>query len=309
MFATIAYAVFAIGDSLPMFILGFTFLSLWGSFESGSDTALLYDSLKHHKGQKKFADKYGNMRMFRMIPLAIVSIVGVELAKVYSMETLLFTGSTIFAIGGLIGLTLKEPPVNKKITAGLFTNIKEVKKFVWKNKSIREIIIFLALFGGISSTVWIIMQPHFSAISNPSTTLGVAMSFYFIFSAVGYAVIGKFKKEIMIPSCISVGVLFLLLYNAAIPLAILLVSIVGFIQSIVYIRAEEYVQHKAHSSHRATVASVMNMSESIVAAIVGPLLGLSVDVFSTEATFLLIGISLLVIGVYYKLINHTFTKE
>jgi MFS family permease len=98
-------------DFIPFLIL-FGLMGIAITFESGSDEALIYDSLKSVKKEKEMKSVFAKIGMARMVPILILSPIASIIAKDltnFQFIFLLILSSLFKIIAIIIITTLKEP--------------------------------------------------------------------------------------------------------------------------------------------------------------------------------------------------------
>ena len=139
---------------------------------SGSDTALMYDTLIEENEQKTYTKVEGKNYAIGNFSESIAGIVGGLLAvnhlylPVYLQTIILF-----FSIP--ISLSLIEPKVNKKLALS-FQSIKNVLYFsLIKNLKLKWLIIFSSFMGVATLSIAWLAQPFFQEINIPILYFGL----------------------------------------------------------------------------------------------------------------------------------------
>ena len=111
-------------NSFFQFLMLFTLLGFNLTFASGSDEALIYDSLKQSKKQNQMQRHMGKIMSARFLPLIIIAPLGSIIAKdlLPYQFNILILGNIIFAlIAFFIALSLVEPKLE--------TGLHEIKSY------------------------------------------------------------------------------------------------------------------------------------------------------------------------------------
>jgi MFS family permease len=300
--ACIGFIIFGLGSTFWVFLIAQLLFSIGWAFESGADMAFIYDSLKEDNKQKDFDKVYGKINFFSLATWSIVSIISGILATILNYRTLFFFTATVFFIAFILSLTFKEPPIHKKNTdKKYFKHLKEASKFAYNHKIVKNLIIYYALFAALTHLMWYVIQPYFATISE--FMIGIGSFFYFSFAGIGSLiankVISRFKdKQIVVGTLILVAISFILLFFTNKWIALIVIAFMSLFSGIRDIFVSKGIHDHTDSKHRATVGSIQSFSKSILYAIFAPLLGYFMDIFTANAAFLLMGISLGIFGIY-----------
>src|SRR5690606_17581834 len=136
------------------------------SFVSGSDTALMYDSLIEIKREKDFIKLEGRTISMGNLAEAIAFIIGGLLAEI-SLRTPFYFQIGIALIGLVTAFLLVEPKVHK-IADGKtkpWKNIKNIINFALnENKTLRYYIMYSSFIGAATLTMAWLVQPYFKLL-------------------------------------------------------------------------------------------------------------------------------------------------
>jgi len=152
-------------DGLGGFLIGEIFIALGASFQSGSDTALLYESLVQAQKEttyKRISGVYNSLSRFAEASGAILAgIVAVHGLKLPFMMDLIANGLTFLLI-----LTLVEPPIERfDRHESSILQLKQVFQYIFHGHTY---ILWLLIVGSfLSSTslvmVWV-LQPYMQEV-------------------------------------------------------------------------------------------------------------------------------------------------
>jgi MFS family permease len=270
--------------SLWFFLVIMILLGCALTFGSGSDEALIYDSLKE-EGKEKEMNKYmSKINSARFIPIVVTAPIGAFIAKDLTENQfmiLLILGIIISLIAFIIGLTLKETTHHK--TAKKDSPIKLFKSSL---VHIKNSPIILRLF--INKTLVLIVCSHvFGVLWQPYLQeSGVPIALFGILVSMGALIISYLNHKIMsIQSFISTKrILFL---TALFSFAAFLIG--AYVQNIYYAIAfyliirvllwvrdplfSQYLNEHIESHNRATVLSSLSMVDSFFDIIIFLLAG------------------------------------
>ena len=303
--ASISFILFGFGKTFFVFLIAQILMALSWAAETGSDSALIYDSLKEHKKEKQFSKIFGKGGFIVLMTWAFASLISGFLAIKLGYRPLFFITAGIWLIGGFITLTFKEPPIHKKSKdTNYFKHLKEGINFSYKHKTVKNLIIYYGMFAAFTHLAWFLIQPYYDFSTLPKYFTGIAMFIYFGVCGLGYLFAERFVEKIkeekallilLLTSALSfIGFFFINKF-----LGLILIATMSFSSGVRDIIVLSGINKHTDSSHRATVTSVQSVSKNIMYAIFAPLLGYFTDVFTVEAAFLLMGISLFIFFLYY----------
>ena len=120
---SIGFFIYADAHVLGQFLLAQFFLALSTSFISGSDAALLYDTLLHLKRQETYKKMAGRMASVCSFSEGFAGLAGGLLALI-SLRTPLYCQASLMVIVIPIAISLREPPRPQKTeTYGIWRDI------------------------------------------------------------------------------------------------------------------------------------------------------------------------------------------
>lgn len=299
---------------LGMIIYTFSF-GFWGflpaaiclgvgqSFISGSDTALMYDSLLEMNREKDFVKFEGRTISMGNFAEAIAFIIGGFLAEI-SLRTPFYYQVGIAFTGVVVAFLLVEPATSKLVN-GLkhpFKKMKRIIQFSMKeNKSLRWNIIYSAVLGcGTLTMAWLV-QPIYKELSIDIVYFGIIGAVLNLIVAFSSFYVHKIE-EILRTKFLLISFLFLIVgcyfmlsyYFSFWSLGVLVIFY--FVRGVATPVLRDYMNRLTPSEMRATVMSIRSFIIRVLFAVCSPFLGYVADVFSLQATFLLSGSIFFVLG-------------
>ncbi|MBT4805662.1 MFS transporter [Candidatus Woesearchaeota archaeon] len=281
------------------------------SFFSGSDVALLYDSLKKVNREKEYKKIRGKINAIGQVGSIIGVFVGPALYLVNPRLGFLLTGA-IYLLGAIVLLTMKEPyQFHHKFTLKKhWQQTIESLKFSFKHVQVRWIIFYF--FVG-----HIIYELVFAFFQQPIlTNVGVTVEFFGILFAVmmGIRAIGayfadhieKLLKEnlTLLLVLLSQVAIFWFLASGNLFVVVPFIGLLYFIYGFEDVILEDYINAHISSNKRATVLSVQSMFHNAMMIIIFIVVGKAIDLFSMGTTLRYISITLLL----FTLILFTFKR-
>lgn len=293
------------------FILAFMFCALSYNLESGAGEALVYDSLKSNGKEEAYARVSGIKEVFFQGASGIGLVLGGYLAVTnYNLPFITMIGITVIAF--VVSCFFYEVPIpcikeKMPILKAMKNQYKVSFNFVRTEKKV----LFLAIVLNVIATFVIIsfyyMQNYWKGMGVSESTIGIMLALHSLFAALGGFTAHKIEKrlgekKIILSSVIVLAIMYWFLY---IPSATFLVVIaIGFIDSLIYVVLNTYINHLIPSEQRATLLSFSSMLFSMMMIILFPLVGLMGDQFGLPNTFLALAVVLttIAIPIIYKVV-------
>ncbi len=292
----IGYIVFSFYDGFFAFGIAQVLVGIGGSLISGSDSALIYDTLLETGNENNYTKIEGKNYAIGNFSEATAGILGGFLAvssiylPVYIQTVILF-----FAIP--ISFTLIEPKVHiKNKLDQSFKAILEVVKFTMvKNKKLRWLIIYSSAMGVATLSMAWFAQPFFIEVDIPLTYFGVLWAGLNI--SAGLTSINAYhfenKKDIhktLIYISLIVSTLFIALGFSTSIFGLLFILFIYLLRGIVTPILRNAININTTSNKRATILSIRSFIIRISFAIFAPLLGYLASNYSLSISFYLIAI-------------------
>jgi len=229
---------------------------------------------------------------------------------------LFFIGAAFFSLGLLILLTLIEPRIYKKVEdRKYFKHLKEGVSYSYRHPEIKKYIIYFAVFGALTYMLFYLIQPYYKNGGLPLALIGLGVSGYFLFNALGFflgdrvAKLFKSNDRLLIYLLFMIGALFISLKFVNVWLGMIIIFVIMFFSSIKELIVDNEVNKHCPSSHRATILSVKNMGKSLVYTLCGPVVGYVTDVFSLKTSLLCIGLTLIIFGIYITIMFYSVRNK
>ena len=303
---TVGFSFYSFSFVFWQFMIAELILGMGQSFISGSDSAMLYDTLKSQKKESQYLKYEGRVISVGNFSEAIAGIIGGLLATI-SLRTPFVFQVFVSAAAIPAAFSLIEPPYSLHNRVAGFKDILKVVKFsLVDHLKLRYFIFFSSLIGAATLTYAWFIQPFLIVAKVPLPLFGVIWTLLNL--TVGTTSIFAYKIERrysqkqttgFIYIAIAIGFLLSAVYISwwSIPVLFLFYMVRGVATPVL----KDYINILIDSEVRATVLSLRNMFIRIIFAITGPLLGWFTDQYSLRAGLFAAGIFFLVTGsfLYY----------
>jgi len=285
-------------------------LGLGASFVSGTDSALLYDTLKEQNQESTYVKKEGILQSAGNFSEGIAGIFGGILA-LSSLRAPFAAQFVMYFIALIIGLTIYEPKnlTKRKASNPIKDIISIVKYSIHDHKESKALILYAGIVGASTLSMVFFIQPYFTMVGLPLVFFGFAWAILNfsvgIFSLYAYKFeqfIGRKKSLISLLLLSVTGYILLATFESlwAIPFILLFYAVRGISGPII----NDYVNKLIESDVRATVLSVKNLMVRVIFSIVSPFIGYFADVYSLQTAFMMSAAFFLVTGTISLLFLH-----
>lgn len=290
------------GDNFYVFATGSAIFGMSLAFESGTNSAFIYDTLKDLKREKEFKKIEGRAVGYSMLGIALGGLMGGFLAEISFKLPLLIT-AIAFAGAIWVSLLFVEPKKHKKSDdKAYFKHLKDAAIFSYKHPRVKWLIIFSGLMVSLLLIGHRFLQPYMRMVNIDIKFFGIIYFVWLIFSTIGarYAhkiesKLGEFLSLLIIP--VFAGIYFLFIGNLVIIYGVVIVILGQFVWGFSRPVIRDYINKHVESHHRATVLSLHGFFGSLMVIILAPLLGYFTDLFSLTTTLIVQGIIVLVGGI------------
>ena len=305
--------IYALFGGFWAFLIAEVALGISQSFVSGSDSAMMYDSLLADKRESLYTRFEGRNTAIGNGAESLAAIAGGLLAEVsFRLPFMAQTGIALLALPA--ALTLMEPPSLRHGHETIKDTFRIVKKSIFSNKELRYFLLFSSVIGACTLTMAWIYHPYLKAVLSVSLyqigLIAAALNMVAaIFSASAHYISQKISAKTIlwgIGILIPVSYLAIGWVNSVWVLAILVVFYL--IRGVATPVLKDYVNMNTPSDIRATVLSVRNFVIRMVFVVLAPAIGFFTDLYSYQWAFVIVGSVFLILALLLllKRKNHHF---
>ena len=291
----VGWVLYTMADSFTGVLLAEVVLGISFAFISGSDSALLFESLRQQGREEEYSKLDGRMTGWAQGGEAVGAICA---GLLYAIAPILPFAIQILVWGFALSitLTLKDAPAVEKIKRSHLTEMASIWKLAWKESPrIRSTILLATCLGMVSFyPVWLI-QPFMQQCQMPLVWFGPiwagANLVVAIFSVLSHrftsflGVKGQLKLFFLLSCC---GLLGLGLTEGL--FSFLFYYLLTAMRGLQGPFSRHYLQREGDRSNRASLLSLKAFSFRLAFVISGPLVGLSADRLGLNMTFMILAI-------------------
>lgn len=286
-----AFSMLPFAQTFEALVVYEVVIALGCALNSGADIALIYDSLPATANRSRML---GAVSQWSLIGEAMASLLTAVLVT-FSFNAVLWAQVVIGWMPFILSFFFIEPPREQMKRESHVGNIIKVFRHLLVDTSLMRIIFLNCVLWGLSTfiVVWL-LQPYWRTHNVPMSWFGPMWAVLMLTSAMASRNAHKIEARLgasttlLVVAVASCAGYFLMASNVAIVgvAAALLFYIGRGISSVVLVDAFNW---KTPSAFRATANSVQSLSFRLSFAVVGPIVGYSVDSLSLTTTLFLVG--------------------
>ncbi len=303
--------VFSAGSNFYHFMAAETIWALGASMISGADVAIVYDTMKKLKKERKAKHALSNFVFFGLAGALIGSLISSFIIAADQTYRWTFALSSVpLILSSLVACTMKEPELYikqkfsaKKYYEDIFNGVAGIRK----NSRLFLLFINFAFLSALGRISFWFFQPYMKLSGIDAVYFGFA---FMAFAAVGALsakaapVYDKLlgKKNAVISFSLLQGFAFLGMSLLINPVAVIaLILIVEIVWGASYPLFSAYAHKYIKSEQRATLDSVGSTMANIIFLVLGPLFGFISDNYSMQAAFAIMCLVILSQMVLFKM--------
>jgi MFS family permease len=283
------------------FLMAEVALGISQSFVSGSDSAMMYDSLLADNREGLYTKLEGRNIAIGNGAESLAAILGGLLAEVsFRLPFMAQTGVALLALPA--ALTLIEPPALRQGHETIRHTFRIVKQSIFARHDLRYFLLFSSVIGACTLTMAWVYHPYLKAVLGVSLyQIGVIAAglnmVAAIFSASAHSITKRISPKLilwLIGLLIPLSYLLIGWLNSIWVLAVLVVFYL--IRGVATPVLKDYVNMNTPSDIRATVLSVRNFVIRLVFVALAPAIGFFTDLYSYQWAFGIVGSLFLILA-------------
>lgn len=288
------------------FGLAFVIQALGNNLNSGSEEALVYDSMKLCGRESEYLKVNGRINLLIEISQAIATVAGGILAE--KSYFWCYGGSVLVALLAVFPAALMKEPVirreketaskEKKRKGGLVgQHFVTCGRILAKNREIRLILFYFEMIFAFHTVLFFYSQQYFSDLGLNKVEISIIMLLGGIASCAGALasekVFDKMGKTAQYMAALVIAVSLAGYSMHQLGVSVLMFAAAGFANSLLYPIQSISLNRLIPSEQRATLISAGSMLFSVMMVLIFPIAGAAADKIGLSATFLLLGVLLL----------------
>lgn len=299
----IGFSLFAIGTNFWYLLVAELSLAIGASMNSGTDSALLYESLLSLKREDEYLQLEGKIGASGNFAEGAAAIIGTYIAM-FNIHYPYYAQVLLNVFGLIAILFLIEPKaVQQKSSENKIKQLKSViNNAVNKNKELRGIIFLSGVIGiGTLTAAWF-AQEYFKVVEVPLAYYGylwAALQFIVGFGA--WFANGLTSRlnftTVSILIILGIAVSFFSLSISMSIAALFFIFVINFLRGIAEPYFKNLINKLTDPNFRATVLSIRGLLIRFSFAILSPIIGWISDVYTLKYALFAIGLFVFVSGI------------
>lgn len=308
----LGYLFYSMSHNFSGFLIAEITLGIGGSFISGADSAMLFDSLSATRRQHRYLQYEGRITSLGNFAETLAAVCGGLIAALLSYRAVYLSQAVIAALAIPAALLLLEPPKDSTIAKpGLRHILSVCNNAVMTNKKLSSTILLSSIAG--ISTLCMAWTSQIYFVSNGLTevtitplwiALNLTVAIVAAFASAAMKVLGKKVSLFLIVMYLPITYVLLgmLQLMPAIMCLFLFYAVRGYATPVL----KDLINQNCSSSTRATVLSIRSLIIRLGFAILGPLIGWVSVISTLSSALILSGILLFIMSIYAgcRLVSH-----
>ena len=276
------FAIYSVSTGFWPFLACEMILGAGQSFISGSDSALLYDTLQGDGREKSYLKIEGRMISAGNFAEAVAGPLGVAIAALSLRTTFFFQAAVAFAAIPA-ALTLVEPARKKMTGKADVRQILGIIRFAMQDhKGLQATIFYSSIMGTATLTMAWFVQPFFVHLSLPMVFFGIFIPLLNV--TTGFVSMHAFRVEErlgrrgtiwFIVLGITAGYLSMGIFQAQ--AALVFLFLFYMVRGVATPVLRNQINEITPSNIRATILSIRSMVIRLTFVLIGPVLGWQAD--------------------------------
>lgn len=300
---SIAIVLFGLAASFWLILGSYLIWGIGFSLLYGTESALIYDSLKAEGRESEYPKVYGRGWAVAMAATLVGTLLGAPTAAATSLPFPIVLSGGISALAVVVALTFREPlpQVRTKQAMAYGEIIAESLALLRRASQVRYAILFYGVITVGSIAPIFFFQPFLlehgvglGEVGIWQTPMRIAGILGALFAHRLLAVLGERWTFYTMPVTIVVSYALLATWDSI--YAQIAFPVINFSVVLSQPTVTDYLNRRVPTEQRATVVSLTNLIRSVVLIPSAPLLGLLADEASTSAAFAAGGIIVAAVG-------------
>jgi len=305
-----AALIYSSTPNIFIFIIGETVFALGFSLISGTNDALIFDTLRKMEREQDMSKIMARNRSFFLAGIAISAPIGSLIPLFFPINFVMAFMFFPFIIAAIIAITLKEPNHDlERESLNYLTVVKSGFRELKKNKTLRILALdFVIIDVLVFLLIWT-YQLYLDSLYVPLMFFGFVAASMTLTQILFFNLVPKLQKRFknkkiflmiytLIPGIAYILIAFINFTLIGILLILIIVG-VGFSRNIIFISG---INKNIEEENRATVLSTISMIRSLIITILYPVVGLLV-MWNLRYTFIILGISIIIIALISRVKN------
>jgi MFS family permease len=288
---TAAVFAYSLAGSLTLLLVGAVAEGLGRAFYSGTNQAMLYESLEDAGAVDRYAAKAGHMQAMYQTSAAIGALVGAAIVAFVSLRWAFWLSLLPRAACLVVAMRLVEPLHRDHTASGSVGQLVTAMRNTWRNRRLLRLLIPSTVIAGVGEASYQ-FQGALVALLWPAWSVGVFRSGVNGIGAASYWLSGRVISRFGITRTLFLGELLnrligVVAYVRPTVMSPLLVIVQGLPWGPAATARDAMAQQEFSPSERATMGSIASLARSMCVALFTVVVGIVSDHHGPAAGLLL----------------------
>ena len=287
----IAVLIFGLATNYWIILGSYFAWALGIAFLSGTEHALLFESLKALGREREFQRTAGRLGAIFSFAALAGGLIGAPIAAATDLSIPVLLSAAIAAPAVLVALSFREPPLPEgEVRLPYGRLLRESARTAFRLPPVRAMLLVSSLVTALTFGPAIFMQPFLVGHGVAVGAIGFLLTPVRVTAMVGAliayratALLGT-RRVFMAAPLAMVGA-YLLLGGWNVVYAFAAFPLIAFMNSLLMPAATDYLNQRIPNSQRATILSLRTMLASLWMVSLEPALGFTADAASLQAVF------------------------
>lgn len=289
--------------SFGLFVLSFVIQALGNNFNSGSEEALVYDSMKCIGQEEQYMRVCGRLNVILEVSQGIATVAGGILAE-YSWFWCYAACVFIAALSLVPVLLLMEAPsgqqeqratgVRELVVSHFRTSFQVMRSDV----RILKIVVYYSVIFAAWTLLFFYSQQYYSELGYDKIRISLILLAVSAVSCLGAVmsdrIYQRFRKKTVFAGTVVIAAAFLCYGFENVTVSVIAFSAAGFFNSVLYPVQSDSLNQLIPSGQRATLISVNSLFFSVAMILMFPLAGMLADHLGLGTVFACIGTAVMI---------------
>ena len=294
------------------FLIAFIFSALSYNLNSGSEEALIYDSLKEYGEEEKFLKVNSRLNFIQEISGGLAQFMGGVLAQtsyLYAYGLDMIINLAAFLSGGFFREPTREEKERKHEKGLIRIHFLTCYHLLKENNSIRRILLFYPFILAFAATCFFYGQQHFSNMGLNKIQIAIIILFSGLFASFGALSADRLsnflKGKSKYVAASGAGIFIALFGSHNVWVMIGAFFLQSYFSAVLFPISSNSLNELIPSNQRATIISLDSMMYSLTMIVVFPICGFLGDVFGLSKIFVMLGVVIMLFQVWFYISERT----
>ena len=265
------------------FMLAETIMGIASGIYFGIDSAFIYDTLLELKQEKDFKKVWGNIWIINYLCWGTASLIGGFIAE-HGLRLTYFYTLFPWVLAAMVPLFFKETKIHKS-TENYFRLLRQGIRYVTKHPTVRFLIIFNCVIGGLTFSLFFIYAPLLESLGMVVSYIGMVYLFMYLLNASGSKSAHKLEnvlgetKSLLLIILLPIISLITIYFSKYWLLVSIMMVLMAFGSGFSIVVITDYINKHVLSQNRATVMTLQGVLYNGVVAVFAPLFGVFADLW------------------------------